>query len=273
VRVPDPRHNRQTGGQRRREGKLPAQRDPPGGVVKGGGQLVPLVQDLGQAHVRQAGEAGLAALAGRIQRLPVGRQRRIQVAPGALHLAQVVADAHGEKVLEELAGRPPRGEHLSQAPLGWPGPAAQPVRRRQVPAHEGAHQPVVLAQLGQGLPVVAGGEGDITAKPRERGTQERDPRGDIGQHTVRPPGGRLIRFGAAHGKGALDVVEQGLERLQLKALGGAVRLGQAKARTVAYRLRRQRRKPAAQGRALAAAEQILDVPLDQSRRPGGVPGG
>src|SRR6185369_5122804 len=193
--------------------------------------------------------------------------------PGALHLAQVVADTHSEKVLEELAGRPPRGKHLSQAALGWPEPAAQPVRRRQVPANEGAHQPVVLTQLGQGLPVVAGREGDITAKTRERGTQERDPRGDIGQHTIWAAGGRLIRFVAADRKGALGVIEQGLERLQLKALGGAVRLGQAKAGTVAYRLRRQRRKPAAQGRALAATEQILDVPLDQSRRPGGVPGG
>ena len=84
----------------------------------------------------------------------------------------------------------PLGEHLGQAALGWPEPAVQPVRHRLVPAHEGAHQPVVLAQLGQGLPVVAGREGGITAKPRERGAQERDPRGDIGQHASpgRPAG-------------------------------------------------------------------------------------
>ncbi len=272
VRVPDPGHDSQAGGQRRGEGKLPAQRDPPGGVVKGGGQLVPLVQDLGQAHVRRAREGCLAALADGVQRLPAGRQCRIQVALGALHLAQVVADAHGEKASEERADGPPLGEHLCQAALGWPEPAVQPVRRRLVPAHEGAHQPLVLAQLGQGLPVVAGREGGITAKPRERGAQERDPRGDIGQHARRPPGGVLIRFVAADRKGALGVIEQGLERFHLEALGGAVRLGQAQARTVAYRLRRQRRKPAAQGRALAAAEQRLDVPLDQPRRPGGVPG-
>jgi len=37
--------------------------------------------------------------------------------------------------------------------------------------------------------------------------------------------------------------------------------------------RGQRRKPAAQGRALAAAQQRLDVPLDQPRRPGRVSGG
>jgi hypothetical protein len=60
-------------------------------------------------------------------------------APGTLHLAQVVADAHGEKTGEEpgaafysvedfrglaadaadrLVGRPPLGEHLGQAALG-----------------------------------------------------------------------------------------------------------------------------------------------------------
>ena len=293
LRLPDPGHDSQAGGQRRGEGKLPAQRDPPGGVVEGGGQLVPLVQDLGQAHVRHARVGYAAAVAGRVQRLPVGRQGRIQVALGALHLAQVVADTHGEKASEELAaaldgvedlrglatypadrfaGRPPLGEHLGQAALGWPELAVQPVRHRPVPSHEGAHQPVVLAQLGQGLPVVVGREGGITAKPRERGAQERDPRGDIGQHAHRPPGGVLIRFVAADRKGALGVIEQGLERFHLEALGGAVGLGQAQARPGAYRLRRQRRKPAAQGRALAAAEQRLDVPLDQPRRPGGVPG-
>ena len=86
-----------------------------------------------------------------------------------------------------------------QAALGWPEPAGQPVRHRLVPAHEGAHQPVVLAQLGQGLPVVTGREGGITAQPRERGAQERDPRGDIGQHAIalRRSEGPLIRFVAA----------------------------------------------------------------------------
>jgi hypothetical protein len=46
---------------------------PSGGVVKRGGQLVPLVQDLGQAHVRQAQMGRLAAFLTRsLQRLPVG---------------------------------------------------------------------------------------------------------------------------------------------------------------------------------------------------------
>ena len=107
---------------------------------------------------------------------------------GALYLTQVVTDTHGEKTSEELgaafdsaqdlcglatyaadrfAGRPPLGEHLCQAALGLPEPAGQPVRHRPVPVHEGAHQPVALAQLGQRLPVVVGGEGGITAQPRE----------------------------------------------------------------------------------------------------------
>jgi hypothetical protein len=128
--------------------------------------------------------------------------------------------------------------------------------------------------VGQGLPVVAGRKGGITAKPSERGAQERDPGGDIGQHAVAlwRSEGRFIWLVAADRKGALGVIEQGLECFHLEALGGAVRLGQAQARTVAYRLRRQRRKPAAQGHALAAAEQLLDVPLHQLGRPGGVPG-
>jgi hypothetical protein len=71
--VPDPGHDSQAGSQRRGEGKLPTLRDPPGGVVQGGGQLVPLVQDLGHAHVRRTYEGALATLAGRVQRLPAGR--------------------------------------------------------------------------------------------------------------------------------------------------------------------------------------------------------
>jgi hypothetical protein len=63
--------------------------------------------------------------------------------------------------------------------------------------------------LGHCLPVVAGREGGITAEPRERGAQERDPRGDIGQHARRPPGRVLIRFVATGREGALGVIEQG----------------------------------------------------------------
>jgi hypothetical protein len=126
--------------------------------------------------------------------------------------------------------------------------------------------------MGQGLLVVAAREGGMTAQLHEDGAQERDPRRDIDQHARRPPSGVLVRFVTAGGKGAFGVIEQGLERFHLEAPGSAVRLGQAQAGTVAYRLRRQRRKPAVQGRALAAAEQRLGVPLDQPRIPGGVPG-
>ena len=134
--------------------------------------------------MHRAREGGLAALGEGVQRLPVGRQCRIQVAPGALHLAQVVADTHGEKATEDFVARLALGEHLGQAVLGWPEPAGQPVCRRLVPAHEAAHQPVVVAQAGQCLLVVAGREGSVAAQPGQRGAQERDPRGDIGQHAI-----------------------------------------------------------------------------------------
>jgi hypothetical protein len=68
VRLPDLGHDSQASGQRRGGGKLPAQCDTLGGVVEGGGQLVPLVQDLGQADVRQAQVGWLAALTDRAQR-------------------------------------------------------------------------------------------------------------------------------------------------------------------------------------------------------------
>ena len=113
--------------------------------------------------------------------------------------------------------------------------------------------------------------GRRTAQPRERARQERDPRGNIGQHAIAlwPSEGRLIRLVAADRIGALGVIEQRLGA-QLEALGGAVRLDHQ--RPVADPVR-QRRKPGRQGRALAAAEQRLDVPLDQPRRPGSVPRG
>ena len=82
----------------------------------------------------------------------------------------------------------------------------------------------------------------------------------------------MVRFVATDRIGACGLIEPGLERFHLEAHGGAVRLGEAQARTVAQRLRRQRGEPAAQGHALAASEQRLDVPLDQPRRPGDVPG-
>src|SRR5215469_11946671 len=73
-------------------------------MVQGRRQLVPLVQHLGQAHVCHARMGCLAALAGRLQRLPVGRGCRVQVALGALHLAQVVAD-RSEEHTSELQSR------------------------------------------------------------------------------------------------------------------------------------------------------------------------
>ena len=91
-------------------------------MVKGGGQLVPLVEHLGQSHVRHPQMGRLAAdLTGAVQRLPVGRERRIQVALGALHLAQVMADPRGEVA---LASRPPLGECLGQSALSLPELAA-----------------------------------------------------------------------------------------------------------------------------------------------------
>ena len=89
---------------------------------------------------------GVGCFARRVQRFPVGRQCRIQVALGALHVTQVVADADGQKASEELGavfdsaddlrglaawtaagfvGSAQFGEHLGQAALGWPEPSVQ----------------------------------------------------------------------------------------------------------------------------------------------------
>jgi len=79
------------GGQRLDEGERPAQRDAVVALFVGGGQFVPFVQHLGQAHMRHASGGQLVAgLGGSFQPLLVGAQRRTQSALGLLDLAKVV---------------------------------------------------------------------------------------------------------------------------------------------------------------------------------------
>jgi hypothetical protein len=105
---------------------------------------------------------------------------------------------------------------------------------------------------------------------------ERDRRGDVGQQARGPAHRGLIEL-IVHAAGAcqpaLGGVQQALDRLQAATEQGQQRLRQQQPRPGADQLLRQYRQPALQSRPLAAHQQAVGVPLDQPRRPIGVPGG
>jgi hypothetical protein len=86
-------------------------------VLQGEVQPIPLVGHLGQAHVRDAhaGRGRLAGHGGDLQRLPVGRDGRVQATLGALDLAEMVAASDGQVA---LAGRLPAGDAGREGALG-----------------------------------------------------------------------------------------------------------------------------------------------------------
>jgi hypothetical protein len=110
--------------------------------------------------------------------------------------------------------------------------AAEPVRYRQVGADQGAQVEVIVAELGEGLPVPVGRAGGITAKTRELGAHEGDCPGDVSQDAPYRSGRRLLGLVAGRGVGALSVVQQWLDHFDLAADDGDERLGGAAGRVV-----------------------------------------
>ena len=80
-----------------------------------------------------------------------------------------------------------------------------------------------------------------------------------------PPGG--VCHGADGG------IEQAFALLQAAAEQGQDHLREQQPRPGLDKASGQRRQPPLNGRTLAAQQKRVDVPLDQSHRPGGVPGG
>ena len=136
--------------------------------------------------------------------------------------------------------------------------------------------PLALADLGQG----PAGEHDrvlgVAMEHGQEGALERDRRGHVREMARGPADRRLERL-IGHARSAcqraLGGIQRDLGRLHAVAEESQARLGQQQPRPRAGQPGGQRRKPPLQGRAFAAQEKRVGVPLDQPRRPGRVPGG
>ena len=152
-------------------------------------------------------------------------------------------------------------------------PAAEPVGHGQVPVDLEAQRPVGLGELGQGLagerfdPVgVAAPPGQLGAGQRDRGGQVGDPAGGAADR-------RRVRLLAAGRQRRLGPVEQRLGLVHAAREQLPHRLGEQQPRPGADQLRRQGRQPPVDRRPLGPAQQGVELPLDQPRRPDLVPGG
>ena len=174
-----------------------------------------------------------------------------------------------------FAGRPPLGDARRQRTLGLCKLAAQPLGHAQIPVGVGCQQPLGLADLGKGPAAECDRAFGVAKEHGEEGAPERDRRGYVSQVARGPADRRLERL-IGHARSAcqraLGGIQRDLGRLHAVAEESQARLGQQQPRPRGQP-GGQRRKPPLQGRAFAAQEKHVGVPLDQSRRPGGVPAG
>jgi hypothetical protein len=251
--VADPGQRDQAGGQRRGVGERAAEGDPGGGMLQGRAEPVAFVEHLGHADLGHAGgrQGWLARLAGQLQPVLVSAQGRAQAALGLLEVGEIPAGPHGQVA---LAGRGPVAHHLGQAALGRLETPTQPVGHGQVVARERAQlHPVLLGQLGQGLP----GEGSlalgVAAQPGQVRPADRRHRREIGQDAGGPADRRLVRLLTGAAGRLLDGVQERLGLLGAAAKQRRERLAEAEPWPRADNRGGQGGQPPGHGRALAAA--------------------
>ena len=240
------------------------------GVLRGGAQVASLVEHLRDAQVRHAsGLQPAAGLAGDLQGLPVGVQGRIQVAPGLPDLAEVAGRTR-HKVI--LTGCPALSDEPHQAGLGLPHPPPQPFGHRKVPVNMRTQYPVVLSQMGAGLPRERVHQRGVPAPPGDVGADECDRRGHARQ-AAHPAGRRLLSLVATRLQCTVGVREKPLGFAHAASHQRPDRLGQEQPGPGADQVRGQRRHPPVDRRAFGALQQGVEVELDQPGGPGRVTGG
>ena len=179
-------------------------------------------------------------------------------------MAAGVAGAQG---VIGLPGRPPIGGDLGKRLLGLAGPALQQHRHGQVPADEIPQEPVIPADVRQGLPGERNRLVSVTVLASELGPQDRQHCRDVGV-----PAGRGAGRSLPIGVGVFGLGEQRLHLIDAATDRRPDRPGQAQPRPGLDHLGGQRRQPAIDGRALAVLEALLAVLLDQPGGPAGLPG-
>ena len=155
-------------------------------------------------------------------------------------------------------------------------PAAQPLGHAQVPLGVRCQHPLALAEVRQGPAAEDNRAFGVAMEHGQQGAPERDRRGHVGQVARGPADRRLERL-TGHARNASQRALGGIQRdpgrLHAVAEESQTRLGQQQPRPRACRPGGQRRQPPLQGRAFAAQEKRVGVPLDQPHGPGGVPRG
>ena len=187
-------------------------------------ELVPLVGDLGQAHVARA--SGWRRPAGGdqgVQSLLAGQDGRVQTALGALEQGQRVVSPRRQR---ELAGLAPPGDAGREGAFGLGEPATQPFGHGQESVHSGAQYPFFWFALGQGLRGERGRGLGVAAELGEIAAMQRGQGRDIDQEAGRHTGGRLEWLIGPVGGRALDRVQERFHDLEVAAGGGHVRLRQ-----------------------------------------------
>ena len=235
-------------------------------------QFVPLVGDIGQAHVARSRRGQRPARrAQAVQRPLTGQHGRVQAALGTPDQHQLVPAPRGRR---EMAGLAPPGDAGHEGAFGLGEPAAQPFGHGQESVGGGAEQPFFWFALGQRLrgergrgPGVATELGQIAAEQRRQGR-------DIDQEAGRDAGRRLERLIGPAGGRALSRVQERFDFLEVAAGGGHDRLRQQQPGTGPDHLVGQHRQPAVDGRGLAAdVVDHIEVLLDDPGRPGRLAGG
>jgi hypothetical protein len=219
----------------------------------------------------RGGHGRLPLRRGDLQRPPVGGERRVEASLGPLHLAEVLADPHGQ---EALADGVQAVDARGQGARGFGQPAAQPLGHAQVPADDRVQRPLALVHLGER----AAAEGDLPLGVAVQLGQvrplQRNGGADVGQQAPGPADRRLERLLARGSR------QRALGRLQ--PVGDLVRPTgdqrrerpcQQQQRPGVDQLGGERRQPSLERGPLAAQRDRVGVPLHQPGGPGRVPGG
>ena len=217
---------------------------------------------------RRAGR--LARRRGDLQRLLVGAERCVQPAPGTLDLAEVMAALGGQG-----SARPPpatrRCWRRRRARPPRPGRAA--TRPRPVATSRSSPASTRPRRLGQGLRSERGRAFGVAVELGQGGAFERDRRGDVHQQARGPADRRLEWLIGGIAERALRGVQRRPGRFQsppASAMNACARHSRGRDRTSSAGSAASHRSTVAPS---PRQKSLVDVPLDQPRGPGRIPGG
>ena len=266
-RLADPGQGHQPGGQRRSVHELTAQRDPPGHVLQGPVEIVPLIGDLTQPDQRRSGgwPQSRSRLAGRFQGPLARGGGGIEAALAAVQPGQAVVPPRRGGDLALPAPPPDAG---LEGFRGGGQPSVQPFGHGLEALNGRAEHEFVLTQLLHGFPGQGGGGRGVTAQLGRVASLQGQHGAGVHQQAALGARTRLewLLIGAADH--ALGRFQKRLHGLQVTAHARHLRLSEQQPGARTNQILGQRRKPALDGGLLAPqVEDRVEVLLDQPGRP------